>query len=152
MPGWIKSAIPWVLLGGYTAINGVVTAVARLDFGGVEQANQPRYRSIVVPLWISFIVLASMVAVHVSPRFSRATIAGVLTAALILFAGGYCYLYYRGFRYIRLRSQILAAGLPYLMHYETASDDELRIFHPNPQTVRELSRKLELYHLGPFAH
>jgi len=152
MPDWVKSALPWILLGGYTAVNGIITALARLDFGGVEQANQPRYRSIVVPLWISLVVLASMIALHLSPRFTRRTIATALTAALILFGLGYSYLYYRGFKYIRLRSQVLAGGLPALMHYKAASDDELRIFHPNPQTVRDLSRKLERYHLGPFAH
>jgi hypothetical protein len=148
----VVSAMPWLLLGAYTALNGMVTAVARLDFGGIEQANQPRYRSIVVPLWISLIVTSSIIAVHLGPRFNRATIAISVTASIILFIGGYSYLYYRGFLYIRLRSHILADGLPYLMHYETAPDDKLQIFHPNPATVRGMSRKLERYQLGPFAH
>jgi hypothetical protein len=152
MPDRIRSAMPWLLLGCYVAMNAVMTAVARLDFGGVEQANQPRYRSIVMPLWISLIVLLSMIAFHITPRFSRATIAWALAGAIIVFAGGYSYLYYRGFRYIRLRSQALSDGLPYLMHYDTAPDDKLRIFHPSPATVRNLSRELERYHLGPFAH
>jgi hypothetical protein len=152
MRDWIRSAMPWLLLGAYSAINGVMTALARLDFGGVDQANQPRYRSIVMPLWISLIVLLSMIAAHITPKFSRVTMTWALTAAIIIFIGGYSYLYYRGFRYIRLHSQVLAAGLPYLLQYDTAPDDKLRIFHPNPATVRELSRKLERYHLGPFAH
>jgi len=150
MPRWIRSATPWFLLASYSVINGAVTTVARVELG-IDQALAPRYRSIVVLLWISLIVSLSMIALHVSPRFNRATVKAALATAIIVFMGGYSYLYYRGFRHIQLRSQILAAGLPYLIDYDRAPDDKLQIFHPDSSTVRDLARKLEQYHLGPFA-
>src|SRR5262249_26575650 len=151
MPESIEGGLPWFLLACYSLVNGGVITFARLDFG-VEQALAPRYRSIVVLFWVSLIVLLSMIMVHISSRLSRPVMMMALTIGVILFAGGYCYLYYRGLRHIQLRSQLFAEGLPYLMQYETAPDEKLRTFHPDPNAVRELSRKLERCHLGPFAH
>lgn len=150
MPGWLDSATPWLLLASYSVINGAITTVARVDFG-IEQALAPRYRSIVVLLWVSLIVTLSMIALHISPRFDRATITAALVTAVIIFIGGYSYLYYRGWRHIQIRSQMLAGGLPYVIDYDRAPDDKLQIFHPDPSTVRDLARKLEQHHLGPFA-
>src|SRR5262249_2320654 len=107
MPGWMESSAPWLLLACYTGINGIVTALGRIDFG-VEQANQARYRSIVIPLWISLIVTLSMIAFHLSPRLDRRVLSAGLASAIILFLGGYSYLYYRGFRYIRLQGRLCA--------------------------------------------
>src|SRR5262245_7039827 len=127
MPGWVESATPWFLLASYSVINGAVTSVARFDLG-IEQALAPRYRSIVVLLWISFIVTSSMIAAHISPRFNRATVRAVSATAVIIFMAGYSYLYYRGFRHIQRRSQILAGGLPYVIDYDKAPDDKLLVF------------------------
>src|SRR5262249_28699950 len=33
MPGWMESSAPWLLLACYTGINGIVTALGRIDFG-----------------------------------------------------------------------------------------------------------------------
>jgi hypothetical protein len=150
MPGWMNSTAPWLLLASYTAINGIVTALGRIDFG-VDQANQPRYRSIVLPFWISLAVVLSMIAFHASSRLGHRQLRGALAVIIVLFLAGYSYLYYRGLKYIRLQSERCAAGLPYVLDYDKAPDAMLRLLHPYPATVRALSRQLDQYHLGPFA-
>jgi hypothetical protein len=150
MPDWMESAAPWFLLALYTIINGIVTALGRIDFG-VEQANQPRYRSIVVPLWISLVVILAMITFHISAWIDRRALSTAIASVIIVFLGGYGYLYYRGFRYIRSHSQLCADGLPYVLQYDIAPDEALRLLHPYPGTVKALSRKLDQYRLGPFA-
>jgi hypothetical protein len=151
IPDWLAATGPWLLLASYTAINGIVTALGRIDFG-VDQANQPRYRSIVVPFWISLAVVLSLAGVHALAPFDRRRLRPALAAIVIVFLAGYSYLYYRGLRYIRLQSQLCATGLPYVRDYDNAPDEGLRPLHPYPGTVRALSRKLDHYHLGPFAN
>ena len=150
-PSWLDAIGPWILLASYTAINGIVTALGRIDFG-VDQANQPRYRSVVIPFWISFAVVLSMVAVHALSRFDRRQLRPAVAAIVVVFLAGYSYLYYRGLGYIRFQSQLCTAGLPYILDYDKAPDEKLRPLHPYPPTVRALSRKLDQYHLGPFAN
>jgi hypothetical protein len=72
-------------------------------------------------------------------------------AAIILFLTGYWFLYYRGFGALTRFSESVASGVPHIMNYERATDDELRLYHPMPSTVRHLAGKLDQYHLGPFA-
>ena len=150
MPGWMNSTAPWLLLASYTAINGIVTALGRIDFG-VDQANQPRYRSIVVPFWISLAVVLSIIAFQASSRLDRRRLRAAVALVVVLFLAGYSYLYYRGLKYIRLQSWRCAAGLPYVLDYDKAPDAMLRLLHPYPTTVRNLARQLDQYHLGPFA-
>jgi hypothetical protein len=39
----------------------------------------------------------------------------------------------------------------YLLNYETATDDNLKFLHPNPETVRRYAQKMEQYNLGIFS-
>ena len=148
--GRLYASLPWLLLACYTMINGALTALARIDLG-VEQATSSRYRPVAFLFWISLVVLVSMVAWEVRERFSRSLRVALTAGAAILFLAGYCYLYYRGVGALSRHSEYVAFGVPWILNYSQAPDDELRRYHPNPATVRELSRKLEQYHLGPFA-
>jgi len=149
-PAWVSAALPWVLLACYSLINAVATALARIDLG-VDQASSSRYRPIAVLFWISLVVLLSMVAWEARTRFSRSAVVLMTAGASVLFLTGYCYLYYRGVGALTRHSEYVAVGVPWIMDYSHAPDDELRRYHPNPSIVRELSRKLEKYSLGPFA-
>jgi hypothetical protein len=146
----LLAALPWLLLVCYTMINAAITSLARIDFG-LEQATSSRYRPVAFLFWISLIVLVSMVAFEFRARFRRAAGTVLTAAASILFLTGYCYLYYRGVGALHRHSEYVAVGIPWIMDYNRAPDDELRRYHPNPSTVRELSRKLDQYRLGPFA-
>jgi len=145
------TALPWLLLACYTLINAVDTAIARIDFG-VEQATASRYRPVAVLFWISLTVIMSIVAYSLRTRFSRRFVVATVTAVTLVFLTGYSYLYYRGFGALTRHSEYVAFGVPYVLNYERAADDELRMYHPTPSIVRELSRKLDQYHLGPFAN
>jgi len=147
---WTLTALPWVLLACYTLINAANTAFARIDFG-VEQATSSRYRPIAILFWIALGSILSMIAYQNRTRFSRGVVTAASSAAIIIFLTGYLYLYYRGFGALTRHSEYVAAGLSHIMNYERASDEELRMYHPTPSVVRELSRKLDQYHLGPFA-
>jgi len=147
---WILTALPWMLLACYTLTNAAVTAFARIDFG-VEQATASRYRPVAILFWIALLVMLSVIAYKVRSRVNSGVIATASVAMIITCLTGYLYLYYRGFGALARHSEYVAAGLPYIMNYERASDDELRMYHPTPSIVRELSRKLDQYHLGPFA-
>jgi len=149
-PAWVSAALPWVLLACYSLINAVATALGRIDLG-VDQASSSRYRPIAVLFWISLVVLLSMVAWEARMRFSRSAVVLMTAGASVLFLTGYCYLYYRGVGALTRHSEYVAVGVPWIMDYDHAPDDELRRYHPNPSIVRELSRKLEKYSLGPFA-
>jgi hypothetical protein len=146
----LYASLPWLLLACYTMINGALTALARIDFG-VEQATSSRYRPVAFLFWISLVVLVSMVAWEVRERFSRSLRVVLTAAAAFLFLAGYSYLYYRGVGALSRRSEYVAVGVPWIMNYSQAPDDELRRYHPNPSIVRELSGKLDQYRLGPFA-
>jgi hypothetical protein len=148
--GWILAAAPWLLLAFYALINAAETAFARIDFG-VEQATSSRYRPIASLFWISLVMISSMVAYQIRPRFSRRVVVAASAAVIIAFMGGYWFLYYRGVGALKRHSEYVAAGVRHIMDYSHASDDDLRMYHPTPSTVRELSRKLDQYHLGPFA-
>ena len=78
-------------------------------------------------------------------------VAGAFAAAITLFLAGYGFLYYRGLGALTRNSQYIAGSVPYILNYSRASDDDLRRYHWTPSIVRELSRKLEQYQLGPFA-
>jgi hypothetical protein len=147
---WTLAALPWMLLACYTLINAADTAFARVDYG-VEQATASRYRPVAILFWISLMTILTMIACEVRHRFSCRVIAAAVFGAIMLFMTGYWYLYYRGFGALTRHSEAVAAGLPYVLNYERATDKELGIYHPTPSTVRALSRKLDQYHLGPFA-
>jgi hypothetical protein len=147
---WIRAALPWMLLACYTLINAASTAFARIELG-VEQATSSRYRPMAVLFWIALAAMLSMVAWEVRTRFRRPVRITVTAAAVIIFLTGYFYLYYRGFGALTRHSEYVAVGVPWILNYNDAPDDELRRYHPDPSIVRELSRKLDQYHLGPFA-
>jgi hypothetical protein len=148
--GWTLAALPWMLLACYTLVNAAVTAFARINYG-VEQATASRYRPVAILFWISLTTLLSMAAWELRPRFDRRVVATVVGAAIILFMTGYWSLYYRSFGALTRHSEAVGAGLPSVLNYDHASDNDLAMYHPLPSTVRALSRKLDQYHLGPFA-
>jgi hypothetical protein len=147
---WIPAVAPWILLAGYTIINGANTAFARIDHG-VEQATASRYRPVAALFWISLTAILSMIAYNIKGRFSRRVMAVVTAGAIIIFMTGYAMLYYRGLGALQRHSEFVASGLPYIMNYDSTPDEKLQMYHPTGSTVRELSRKLDHYHLGPFA-
>jgi hypothetical protein len=146
----IRSAMPWLLLVLYTVTGATITTFGRLKLG-IYQAASSRYSAIVILFWISTFVIASMIMVPIGLRFRPATWMVPLAALILILVCGYSYLYYKGLRWIQVRNAIFVQGLPYVLDYDRAPDDQLRVFHPLPSTVRELSRKLEHYQLGPFA-
>jgi hypothetical protein len=148
--GLALAALPWMLLACYTLINAANTAFARIDYG-VEQATASRYRPVAILFWIALTAILSMIAWEIRHRFSRAVALAVICPAIMLFMTGYWSLYYRGFGALTRHSEAVAAGLQYIMNYESAPDHELAKYHPIPSTVRAVSRKLDQYRLGPFA-
>jgi len=151
MQDWIRAATPWLLLACYTLGCAAITTHARIRFG-VYQASSSRYCSVVIPFWISLIVVSSMVVVHLRPRLRRTASNAALAATVVVFIVGYSLLYYRGLHILQDRSALILDGLPYVVHYDTAPDDKLRVFHPIPQRVRTVAPSLEQFHLSCFAH
>jgi len=147
---WMRILLPWLLLACYTLINAADTAVARIGFGVEQAALTSRYRAIATPFWISLTVILTLVAYEIRERFSRRVVMGVSAAAIILFLSGYGFLYYRAFGALTRNSALIASSVPDIMNYSGVSDEQLRRYHWTPSTVRELSRKLDYYHLGPF--
>jgi len=111
-------------------------------------SSSSRCTAMVIPFWISLIVILSMILVYISPRLTRMALAAALAVSVVVFMSGYTFLYFHG---LRMHSDNLRGGLPYVMQYDTAPDDKLLVFHPIPQHARTLSQRLEQYRLGPFA-
>jgi hypothetical protein len=65
---------------------------------------------------------------------------------------GYASSYRAGYRQIEAQSRQVQSGLSYLLHYATASDENLALLAWNPNIPRELAPILEALREGPFLY
>jgi hypothetical protein len=74
----------------------------------------------------------------------------LVISAGVLFLIWYAGTYIRGYQDIEVRSKRLTEAGESLREFDKAPTEALQVLHPNVRHVREMSRELERYDMGPF--
>ena len=145
--------VPWLLLGLYGILNAALTGYGRRSLGLEQAVESTRYISIAETFWIALGVISGLRLRRWAAKPGRRRFVHAAPATVIvLFLLGYGISYYKAMARLRSVNQALRAGVHAVLHYRTATDADLKGLHPMPHTVREMSKRLENNHIGPFAN
>jgi hypothetical protein len=142
-PARIKSHYPWLVLGCYAVISGMVTAAARLGFGLIE-ASDHRYTSFTVFLYLAVVGLAFSVYRMIQNRRAvrRIALAGFVIGLII-----WTVLWEHSFRIERSLVRTVTKDRKHLllvMRWSLAIPDnpDMKLLTPypeTPETIRTLA-------------
>lgn len=153
-PRWRAALVPWLLLGLYPVLAGVLIAIGRLG-AGPSTALLSRYTTIAAPFWTGVAVLLAMALVEPARtgfgRAIRAATIALLCPALVVAALGYRETWAMGDLRSGERAARLRSGGACLSHLETAPDACLRLLCWDAQVLRFFANPLRTLQLGPFA-